>query len=236
MKKIIITGNIGKTVFAYFLAEYLSKEKKVILISTDEDKAVYRCLFQSSKRSNKSFSRLLCDPVIVDKDIFNNSHLLNKRFLMISNADTTVTYPEPTIHNCAKLMLALDNLTDIVIVDSSNHVFDSHFKNSPDCLNVCVLSADIRGYHYRMKHGNGDIDLLWETNSYSLYQDSIASFKNKPIELPNIKKLNSIYNGSNISDIALNAKYLKALKTISKEIEQMEGNNTDEDIESFFTY
>ncbi len=230
MKKIIITGNLGKTTFAYYLAEHLSKTKKVVLISTDENKAVYRCLFPKTKKSEKSLARLLCDPVIVDKDIFNNSHLINKRFLMISNADTKTTYPEATIVNCGRLFMALETLTDIVIVDSSaNHIFDNYFKNTENCLNVSVLTADIRGYHYRLKHGNGDIDLLWEASNYSAYQDSINTFRKKPFSLPFVKNLMSIYNTENISDITVAPKYLKTIKEVATKIAEMEGDDVGEE-------
>ncbi len=232
MQKIIVTGNLGKTIFAYYLAEYLSKSKKVILISTDENKAVHRCLFPLSKKSKKSFSRLICDPVITDKDIFDNSHLINKRYLIISNADTKDTYPEPTVPNCARLFTALEEIADVVVVDSSNHIFDTFFKNSVDCFNVCVLTADIRGYHYRIKHGNGNVDLLWEASNFSTYQDSVPTFRKKPIELPFVKNLSSIYNGVNISDVTAGGKYMKVIKNIASKIEFSED---EEDEDAAFT-
>lgn len=235
MKKIIVTGNLGKTTFSYYLAEHLSKTKKVVLISTDENKAVYRCLFPKTKKSEKSLARLLCDPVITDKDIFNNAHLINKRLLMISNADTKTTYPEATVVNCGFLFTALNTLTDIVIVDSSaNHIFDNYLKNIDNCLNISVLTADVRGYHYRLKHGNGDIDLLWEASSYSAYQDSVNTFRKKPLSLPFVKKLMSIYNAENISDIDVSPKYLKTIKVVAQKVAEMEDNDDYE--EEFGTY
>lgn len=222
MRKIIVTGNSGKTLFSYFLAEQLSKNKKVVLISTDENKAMHRSLFPTGKKSKKSLARLLSDPVITDKDIYKNSHLLNKRLMLISNADNKENYPDVTTINCAKLLMALEHIADIVIVDTSKHLFDSFIKKAPDCISICVTTADIRGYHYRLKNGNGTFNVLWQSSPYSVYQDTIATFKEKPIELPYLKKLTSVYNGVNISDISVSGKYAKAIKTIVKQMEELE--------------
>ena len=218
MQKIIVTGNSGKTILSYFLAEHLSKDKKVILISTDENKATFRCLFPTSKKTKKSLARLLSDPVITDKDIYRNSNLINKRFLMIASADNTESYPEVTTINCAKLLLALENIADILVVDSSNHLFDRFISKAPDCISICVTTADIRGYHYRLKNGNGIFNVLWQSSSYGTYQDAMTTFKEQPYELPYLKKLSSVYNGESIKDIVISGKYKKTIKAIAKQL------------------
>lgn len=225
MKKIIITGNSGKTAFAYFLAEQLSKTKKVVLVSTDENKGIYRCLFPTSKRSKKSLARLLSDPVITDKDIYNNAHLVNKRLLMISNVDTTESFPEVTAINCAKLLMGLENIADVLIVDSSKHLFDTFILNAPMTQNIAVTTADMRGFHHRMKQKNADIHVLWENSAYATYQDAANTFKEKPFEVPFIKKLSSLYNGVSIKDISLPRKYSKTLIAIVKRMEELEGKD-----------
>ena len=222
MKKIIVTGNSGKTLFSYFLAEHLSKDKKVVLISTDEEKATFRCLFPTAKRSKKSLARLLSDPVITDKDIYQNAHLINKRLMMISNGDYIENFPDITSINCAKLLMTLETIADIVIVDTSKHIFDSFISKAPDCVKICISTADIRGHHYRMKQGNGEINILWQSSQYGTYQDALTTFKDKPFELPFEKKLTAIYSGEAIKDISISRKYKKTLKSIVKQMEETE--------------
>ncbi len=222
MKKIIVTGNSGKTIFSYFLAEHLSKEKKVVLISTDEQKGTFRCLFPNGKKSQKSLARLLSDPVITDKDVYENSSLINKRFLMIAGGDYIENFPEITTFNCVKLIMALDRIADILIVDSSNHVLDNFIANAPDCINVCVTTADIRGHHYRMKGNTGAINVLWQSSPYGTYQDALTTFKEKPFEVPYEKKLTAIYNGEAIKDVSISSRYKKVLQAIANTLEEVE--------------
>ncbi len=222
MKKIIVTGNSGKTLFSYFLAEHLSKDKKVVLISTDEQKATFRCLFPNAKKTKKSLARLLSDPVITDKDIYQNASLINKRFLMITGGDYTENFPDITTFNCVKLLTALEGFADIVIVDSSKHIFDNFIAKAPDCTNICITTADIRGHHFRMKEENGAINVLWQSSPYGSYQDALTTFKEKPFELPYEKKLTAIYNGEAIKDVSVSSKYKKTLKSIAKTMEELE--------------
>lgn len=220
MKKIIVTGNSGKTVLSYFLAEKLSKKAKVILISTDTSKGVYNCIFPKLKKNKKSLGHLLADPVITIDDLYANSHLITDNFLMLSYGENEKLsdFPEVTSVNLTKLFVAINSLADVLIVDSSNHAFDDFIKSSENCLNICSTSMDMRGYHYRYRKGVGDINVLFQNSPYASSQDIIGTFSDKPFELPYVKTFLSIYTGVNINEIQLPKMYSKILEKIIKEV------------------
>ncbi len=220
MKKIIVTGNCGKSTLSYFLAEQLSKNNRVILVSTDTEKGMYSCFFPKEKKEKKSLGKLLSDPVVTKQDIYDNAYLINKKCLMISYAENEKfsDYPEITEINCTKFFVTMSSLADVLIVDSSNHIFDKFILSSPNTINISVNSSDMRGFHYRLKNGNGDINVLCETSPYSNNQDVLSTYKEKPIELPYIKTLSAVYNGVSIKEITLNSAYKKATEKIANEV------------------
>lgn len=225
MKHIIaVKGNYGKTVFSFFLAEKLSKTNKVALISTDTQKSIYRCLFPQNKKNSASLGKLLADPVVTIQDINENSNIINENLIMLSYAkgESGNMFPEITNANCTKLFIALSNIVDIIIVDTSNHhTFDNFILSNPQTKKITVTTADIRGLHYRLIDDSADINILWFPSKYNSYQDVISTFQKAPFELPYMKNFEGIYNGSNITDISTNKKYIKELEKIIDEVEQL---------------
>ncbi len=70
--------------------------------------------------------------------------------------------------------------------------------------------------------GNGEINVLWQSSQYGTYQDALTTFKDKPFELPFEKKLTAIYSGEAIKDISISRAYKKTLKSIEKNMEELE--------------
>lgn len=218
MKAIVaVTGNLGKSTFSYFLGERLSKKNKVTIISTDTDKSMYRCLFPKGKKNAKSLGKLLADPVLTIKDISENANILNDNLLYISYAkgERKDFFPEITTVNCTRLYTILAEISDIIIVDTSNHDFDKFILANPNTKIISVTTCDIRGNHYRLVHGNDFINVLWSSSKFNSYSDVIATFGDKPFELPYIKALTNLYVGEDITDIYLNKKYTQEIEKIS---------------------
>lgn len=215
MKNIIVTGNSGKTTFSYFLARKLSKNNKVILISTDTEKGMIKCLFPDAQSTeNRSLGNLLADPIIIEKDIYDNSYLVDDNFLFISYSQDIELHPNITNINCSKLFSRASQMADYLIVDTSNHVFDKFMLNAPNKTVISVTTCDLRGYHYRIKNPLSDINILWQSTPYSHSQDVLSTFEKRPIEITYSKQLQAVYTGENIKNIPIPKSYTKALSQV----------------------
>ncbi|MFI3205960.1 MAG: hypothetical protein R3Y33_01815 [Clostridia bacterium] len=219
MKKIIITGNSGKTIFSYFLAQKMSKTQKVVLVSTDSEKSIFKCLFPLSteKDNEKSLAKLLADPVVTKKDIYENSHIINDNLLLICNREIQENFPEPTQINCAKLFMGIDSIADTLIIDTSDSLFDKYVMASQKKTIISVTTKDLRGYHYRLKHGESDINFFWGKETE---QDIGKTFKEKPLSLPFVKQFSAIYSTDDINNISLPKKYKNLVNLCVEKIEK----------------
>ncbi|MFI3327072.1 MAG: hypothetical protein R3Y35_13015 [Clostridia bacterium] len=215
MKNIIVTGNSGKTTFSYFLAEKLSKTHKVILISTDTEKGMIKCLFPDAQSTeNRSLGNLLADPIIIEKDVYDNSYLVDDNFLFISYTGDIELHPNITSINCSKLFSRVSQMADYLIVDTSKHIFDKFMLSSPNKTVISVTTCDLRGYHYRIKNPISDINVLLQATAYSHSQDVLSTFEKRPFEITYSKQLQSVYTGESIKNIPISKSYTKTLNKI----------------------
>ena len=123
MELVAVTGNSGKTVFSFYLAQFLSRQnKRVFLISTDSGKPAFKMLFPDRKSDGKrSLGRLLSLAAISEAKIFDNAYTVNKNLMMLSYADgeNPQTYPDIAEVNLKALMTELGTLADTVVVDTA---------------------------------------------------------------------------------------------------------------------
>ena len=224
---IAVTGNSGKTVFSYYFAQVLAKQKKkVLIVSTDSLQPACKMLFPTKKlESNDSLGNLLSLAAVTKADIFNNSNVIDDDLLLYSYApgESYLTYPKITSTNLHNVFHKFYAIADYVVVDTSTaqNVIDQYVL-SKNPVQLCITTADEKGYHYRNFYRSANsstIPILFSNSVYNPLSDVLASFDTtvKHI-LPYCKSLMSIYNGVNISDITAPRRYRKVLYKVAGEI------------------
>ncbi len=226
-KLIAVTGNSGKTVFSYYFAQVLAKQKKkVLIVSTDSLQPACKMLFPTRKlEPNRSLGNLLSLAAVTKADIFNNSNVIDDDLLLYSYApgESHLTYPAITTTNLHNVFHKFYAIADYVVVDTSTarNVIDQYVL-SKNPVQLCITTADEKGFHYRdyYKSENGSvIPILFNNSVYNPLSDILATFSTtvKHI-LPYSKSLTSVYNGVNISDITAPRRYRKVLYKVAGEI------------------
>lgn len=223
-KIIVVTGNTGKTVLSYYLAENLSRRYKTILISSDDTKPVYRCLFPSKKKEEpRSLGRLFSLPVVHDEDVFSCGTVVNKNLLMLSYdiGETRENYPMIFTINLKTVFPLLQEMAEFIVIDAAAELnaIDSFALKLENSREICITSADVRGLYYRINRPENSIHVVWQSNPYNSLQDTLNSFNDgRLIVLPYCKCFEGIYNGVSIRDIQPKKEYLRAVCRIVEAI------------------
>jgi hypothetical protein len=217
---ITITGNAGKTTFAYYLAmAYQKRGQKVALVSTDGQKPMFRLLVPTKKPApNHSLGRLLSLAVITKTELFDNAQVLDDNLLMFSytDGDSILSYPEITGVNLRNFHDRLSAQVDVILVDTSTarNDIDRYFMNVS--TEICITTADARGVAYRDYYRPQAIQLALPTSPYNALADVMGTYAEPAILLPYCKVLAALYNGMDITDISLPKKYRKAVESVVK--------------------
>jgi molybdopterin-guanine dinucleotide biosynthesis protein len=217
---IAVTGNSGKTVFSFYLAQILSKQRKrVILVSTDSRQPAFKMLFPDRKKEEgRSLGRLLSLATISEANIFNNTHTINKNLMMLSYADgeTALTYPGIAEINLEALLKQLSVLADVVLVDTTTHQnrIDKYvLSQSPK--QIRLATADVKGYYYRQNHpAHGAEQVLFVNSPDNALSDVLSTYEGPVTVLPYCRGLSGIYNGISITDIIPPRKFRRTLYRI----------------------
>lgn len=226
-KLITITGNSGKTVFSFLLANELAqKGKKAIVISTDNQIPSFHYLMPIDKKiENKSLGKILALAVINTKSILDNMITFKRNenlgVLCYSVDESVNTYPQILESNIEALILQLKSLVDYIIVDTQTYrnIIDQYaVKNSDN--HICITTADYKGYAYRKRYDDElTTHILYNNNAYNPLEDIKRTFKLQvKYIMPYFKQLSYIYNGSKLEDISVPQKYDKLISNIIKEI------------------
>ncbi|WBY64710.1 AAA family ATPase [Thermocaproicibacter melissae] len=222
---IAVTGNSGKTVFSFYLAQILSKQgKRVFLVSTDSHQPAFKMLFPDRKDNDgRSLGRLLSLATIAEANIFNNAHTINKNLMLLSYADgeTALTYPEIAKINLESLFQQLSIIADIILIDTSTHQNKiDKFALSKCSKQISIATADVKGYYYRQNHPNHGcaLQVLFVNNPNNALADVLSTYDSPVTVLPYCRGLSGIYNGICITDIIPPRKYRKTLYRIVGEL------------------
>ncbi|MDF2567826.1 MAG: hypothetical protein K0R90_1282 [Oscillospiraceae bacterium] len=228
MAKIIaVTGNSGKTVFSFFLAEALAqKDEKAILLSTDSIISSSNVLFPTIKTvQNKSVGKILSLPVIDRTDITENIFLTpnNKNLGLLSYApnENINSFPLPTEQNISKLFHVMTELVDYIVVDTQSGFNDiDMYALSHADKEICITTADYKGLCFRKfyNHENA-LDVLFTNNAYNPVSDISRTFKS-PVKytLTFQKEFLPLFNGINITDVTIPKRYQKEIQKIIHEV------------------
>lgn len=228
MKKLIlITGNKGKSIFSFYLANRLAvNNKKVIIVSSDYIKPTSYLFFpEKTDLDNKSIGKLLSLAVISKADIFNHCTIDKNAdigYLNYAPNENDNSYPEITKSELSNLYTQLNSLTDYIIVDtnSSQNKIDSFFADKKD-IELCITTADYCGLLYRKQYNSTGINILLNDNAFNPLEDIQRTFdKSNPAKyiLPESKLLTAIYNGYNIHGVTPTKKYLRVIDKIISEV------------------
>lgn len=226
-KIITVTGNYGKSIFSYFLAQALSRQKiqrdeyhsdnlKVAILSTDDKQPMVDLMFPTAKTDkSKSLGRVLSMAALSVSDLFNNAYVINDNIMWLGYApnETKKTYPDITEINLSNLHDLLNKIVDVIIVDTATerNVIDYYFLARS--RNICITTADLKGVNYRRIYmpQENDTQLLVCNSRYAALPDILGTFDTPPQILPYCKVFSAVYNGINISDIIPPKKYTKFL-------------------------
>lgn len=218
---IAVTGNSGKTVFSFYLAQILSKQgKRVFLVSSDCRQPAFKMLFPDRKdEGGRSLGRLLSLATISEANIFNNTHTINKNLMMLSYADgeTALTYPGIAEINLEALFKQLSVLADVVLVDTTTHQNRTDkYVLSQGPTQISLATADVKGYYYRQNHPvhGGAEQILFVNSPDNALSDALSTYEGPVTVLPYCRGLSGIYNGISITDIIPPHKYRKTLYRI----------------------
>lgn len=218
---IAVTGNSGKTVFSYYLAQILSRQgKRVILISTDSRQPASKTLFPDRKNEDRrSLGRLLSLATISETKIFDNACTVNKNLMLLGYADgeTSLTYPEVAEGSVYTLLTLLNTIADVIVVDTATHqnrIDRSVLAKIP--TQISIATADVKGYYYRQNHpAHGDEkQVLFVNSPDNALSDVLGTYDGPTVILPYCRGLSGIYNGVSIADVIPPRKYRKALYQI----------------------
>lgn len=227
-KILAVTGNTGKTLFSFYLAQLLSATKRIALLCTDGFCPVYATLFPQAKKEPghvKSLGKLLSLPVISHSDIFEHAYIAGDNLFIFSydENETSYSYPEITDVNLQTLFGVLEHIADVIIVDTTTYYnsIDRFVLSLPEVQSVQITTADTKGFYYR-QFQNGPVTraLYLPVSGYCSLQDVAQSFSKsqKAWELPNSKNLGAAYGGTNITDIVPSGKYRKILLDMAGEL------------------
>lgn len=223
-KVITISGNSGKSVFAYYLSRSIAgRKKKIALIATDGQQPMYKLLFPTEKQEpGKSLGRLLSLAALTEADIFDNAHVIADNILMFSYAEgeSCLSYPEITGINLHNFYEQLTRLVDCIVVDTStahNDIDRFFFSQSSD---ICLTTADTKGLVYRQFYKPQGTQLLLLNSRYNAISDVLGTFKTTPPKiLPYCLVLTAVYNGTDISAIAPPWRYRKVIEKVVREFD-----------------
>ena len=223
-KTILITGNSGKTVFAYQLAALLSGQQKVVLLSADGIKPASQMLFPLVKRPIlQSVGKLLSMPVMTRMDVMDHLYVpegcKNLGLLSYAPGESAASYPHPTEGAASELHTILQSVCDVLVVDTQT-VFsdvDRYFLSRADA-ELCITTADFRGLAWRTAYKREQaVHVLYLDNPYNPAEDIARTFPS-PVKfhLPYCKEFRPLYNGVNITDLSVPAKYRKVLQAVKE--------------------
>jgi hypothetical protein len=214
---ITVTGNSGKTTFAYYLSKALEKEgRKIALVSTDGEKPMSRLLLPTGKADPaRSLGRLLSLAVVTKTDLFDNARVLGKNLLLFSytDGDGAHAYPEIAGANLRGFYERLSAAVDAVVVDTSSagNVIDNFFRERAGA-DVCITTADARGLAWRELYKPSGVQLVLPTCRYNATADVLGTFKDvRPLLLPYCTVLTVLYNGVDIPDITPPRQYMNTV-------------------------
>lgn len=226
-KLITVTGNSCKTVFSFLLAQHLSQKYRCALISTDGFQPGYATLMPSKpERADDSLGRLLTIVSISQSDILTNGDFINNNLFMLSyrSGQTPMTFPEITPYNMDELIRCLSEITDFIIVDTSTSKskFDRLVRAKSD-LEICLITADGRGLAYVDSYKcMASLNILVANSKYCQVS-AIAHQLGSKVKycLPYFRSLGAIYNGVDITAISPSGSYIKILRKVAVDCEQV---------------
>ncbi len=226
-KTIVITGNSCKTVFSYYLANYLATDKKkVLMVSTDNNIPTCRLLMPTNKNTeDKSLGEILCNVVIDKTCIMDNTVIssANSNLGIISYTPFKMAnnYQELTQSGIEDFFRVLYSLADYIVVDTQTTVNDiDKYAISTADVCLCISTADYKGLAYRQeKKLQNSINILYCNNPYNPVEDILHTFdKQVKYIIPFIKELQPIYNGVNITDIKCPKSLVKVIEKLNKDV------------------
>ena len=224
---IAVTGNggSGKTIFSFFLAKSITaRGKNVILLSTDSLQPGCPLLFPSKKiDTHRSLGRLLSLAVITKGDVFDSAGYIDGDMMMFSYADgeSHLNYPDISAINLQSLFHQLDNIADVVIVDTSTaHNAIDRYALEKNPSQIFLATADSKGDMYRdFYRPDGAVQILYNNSKFNPLSD-IANAAHPPIKyiLPCFKQLECVYNGIDITDVVIPRRYRKIIDKVLGEL------------------
>lgn len=229
-KTITILGNSGKTVLAYYLAQRLSeKDKKVMIVSTNNATPDFSLLFPDANKMKQSLGRVLSLAIINQESIIDNTVVLvnpNIGYMMYRHNENKNTYPSITSTNIESFFAHLSNLMDFIIIDTQTerNVIDIYAIEMLKGINVCVTTADLKGFAYRQQLPEGlpVTHVLYNNNKLNPYEDMKHTFSLQvKHHMPFCPGLQYLYNGATLKDLSACPKqYKKFLDKLLKEMNE----------------